>query len=114
MSDVSIKCNTSTMDVLMLELNSLVESLDSCGQFIDSVVNLPEFPEQAFRLEVDNLATATGELVVCFYPTDLLLGFLATCRARYAEFVGVKHARHEENPLSLKTNDEDHPATAGD
>ena len=91
MSAITLTCDSSPVDAVLAELDSLVHSLDGIVEFRDSGINLGEFPDEAIRLESDHLPTTTGELVVRLYPTDLLLGFLSTCRTRNAEFLGVEH-----------------------
>jgi hypothetical protein len=91
MSAITLKCDSSAVDSVLDELDSLVHSLDGCVKFRNSGINLSDLPDESVRLESNNLPTDTGELVVRLYPTDLLLCFLAACRARNSEFVCVEH-----------------------
>ena len=49
--------------------------------FLNFPLDLSKLPEKFFRVEIDDRATTTGELLVTFYPSDLLMNRLAALSA---------------------------------
>lgn len=90
---VHISADNSPLDAAFAEAKSLIESLDELRKISNVPLGLPDTPADLadfVGIESDNTAAAAGEMVVRFYPSDCFLGFLAACRARYAELLAIQ------------------------
>jgi len=89
---VEITLDSTPANQAIADMQLLTKSLDALGEIGDSGLNLPQLPEELFRLEADDLPARAGELRMRLHPTDGFLTFLSACRARYPQLMLVEES----------------------
>lgn len=83
---------SSDISSLSAMLSSLSDAADRLPEFRDGLLGLLNSGEQLFAIDDDVRTTSsTGELVVCFKPTDSLLCLVSAFRARNPDLLIFKH-----------------------
>lgn len=81
--NLNIRANTKPFTSYL----KIFEGLLKIGNRRFDLVNLPD---ELVRIETDLSSTGAGEILVTFYPSDALLGFVSTIFTGDFEFFAIK------------------------